>query len=244
MALNEPDPTHEFQTRLLLMKSLLFGSIGSVVETSEAQRESFNQAFLQHGLDWHWDRDQYRDLLQCSGGRHRIAHFAETRGEQVDASAVHQTKSKIFQTSIRTGNLKPRDGVQEVIELAKNSGIRLAMVTTTSRENVQSLLTAMSESIPANTFEIVVDAEMVEENKPDDECYRIALRELNVDAADCLAIEDNVDGVKSATDAGIKCIAFPGANTQDHDYTGAELTTDSLAKTIQSLLPNTPISAT
>ena len=37
------------------MKALLFGSIGTLIETSNIQRESFNQAFKEIGLDWHWD---------------------------------------------------------------------------------------------------------------------------------------------------------------------------------------------
>ena len=33
------------------MKSILFGSIGSVVESSEIQRQAFNEAFKEFGVD-------------------------------------------------------------------------------------------------------------------------------------------------------------------------------------------------
>ena len=49
-------------------KSLLFGSIGTIIETSELQRESFNEAFKEAGLDWYWDQEDYRLLLKQSGG--------------------------------------------------------------------------------------------------------------------------------------------------------------------------------
>ena len=39
------------------MPAILFGSISTVADTSELQREAFNQAFAEHGLDWRWDRD-------------------------------------------------------------------------------------------------------------------------------------------------------------------------------------------
>ena len=45
------------------MSAVLFGSIGSVVETSEVQRAAFNEAFQKHGLDWQWTRDEYQALL-------------------------------------------------------------------------------------------------------------------------------------------------------------------------------------
>ena len=53
-------------------KALLFGSIGSIVETSEIQRKSFNKAFKQYGLDWNWNKDEYQKLLSKSGGKDRI----------------------------------------------------------------------------------------------------------------------------------------------------------------------------
>ena len=48
-------------------KALLFGSIGTIIETSEIQRRSFNNAFKESGLEWYWDEKDYRNLLQKSG---------------------------------------------------------------------------------------------------------------------------------------------------------------------------------
>ena len=54
-------------------KALLFGSIGSIVETSEIQRKSFNEAFRKYGIDWNWTRTEYLSLLSKSGGKDRIS---------------------------------------------------------------------------------------------------------------------------------------------------------------------------
>ena len=53
------------------MKAIIFGSIGTLVETSDIQRQSFNQAFKEIGLDWYWDKNNYKNLLKKSGGRNR-----------------------------------------------------------------------------------------------------------------------------------------------------------------------------
>jgi len=58
------------------MSAVLFGSIGALADTSEVQREAFNEAFRAHGLDWDWSREEYRQLLQSSGGKDRIATYA------------------------------------------------------------------------------------------------------------------------------------------------------------------------
>ena len=45
------------------MKAILFGSIGTLIETSDLQREAFNEAFKEAGLDWYWDHEDYTKLL-------------------------------------------------------------------------------------------------------------------------------------------------------------------------------------
>ena len=47
-------------------KALLFGSIGTLIESSNIQRNSFNEAFKEAGLDWYWDEQDYKILLKKS----------------------------------------------------------------------------------------------------------------------------------------------------------------------------------
>ena len=47
-----------------MIKAVIFGSIGTLVETSDIQRQSFNQAFKTLGIDWYWDKDNYKKLLK------------------------------------------------------------------------------------------------------------------------------------------------------------------------------------
>ena len=54
-------------------KALLFGSIGSIVETSDIQRKSFNKAFKKYGLDWNLTKREYLSLLNKSGGKDSIS---------------------------------------------------------------------------------------------------------------------------------------------------------------------------
>ena len=46
------------------MTTIFFGSIGSIVETSEMQRKAFNKAFKKFGLDWHWNVGNYINMIQ------------------------------------------------------------------------------------------------------------------------------------------------------------------------------------
>src|SRR6201992_1927026 len=101
---------HAHGRRDASMSALLLGSISTVADTSELQRQAFNQAFAAHGLDWRWDRDDYQTMLARSGGQDRISEYAKSRGETVDAQAVHELKSKLFRDSLATAGLAPQPG--------------------------------------------------------------------------------------------------------------------------------------
>ncbi|MDG4666185.1 HAD-IA family hydrolase [Mycobacterium sp. 236(2023)] len=210
------------------MPALLFGSISTLADTSELQRRAFNEAFEAHGLDWNWSRDDYVAMLGSNGGKDRVAAFARDRGQEVDAESVHATKSSIFQELLSSSAVSARPGVVETIQRAKQDGLQVGFVTTTSADNIRALLTALAPQISEESFDIVIDGSAVSAGKPDPEVYRHALAQLGVDASDAVAVEDNVGGVRAAKDAGVACIAFPNQNTADADFSAAETTVDAL----------------
>ena len=95
-------------------------------------------------------------------------------------------------------------GVPALIR-ALRGRVRLAVVTTTWRENVAIVLRAMNLS---GSVELVVGKEDVRSFKPDPECYREALARLGVSADDAVALEDSPSGVAAARGAGVRVLAI------------------------------------
>jgi len=211
------------------VSAILFGSISTLADTSELQRRAFNEAFAANGLDWEWSRDDYTSMLESNGGAQRIADYAEQQGEDdVDAAAIHNTKSEIFRDLLGAQGVSARPGVVDTIERARQLGHQVGLVTTTSPENVAALLDALKDQIDTSAFDVVVDKTAVEDPKPSPSSYLYALSELGADAADAVAIEDNVGGVAAAVDAGITCVAFPNENTVAGDFSKAAETVESV----------------
>jgi HAD superfamily hydrolase (TIGR01509 family) len=209
------------------MPAILFGSISTIADTSELQREAFNAAFVEHGLDWNWTRDEYVSLLQSNGGERRIADYAAERGENVDAAAVHESKSRLFQEKVAAG-VAARPGVVDTIRSARSAGDRIALVTTTSGENLTALFGGLRD-VSADEFDLITDSSSVDEHKPDKAVYAFALHSLGEDASSAVAIEDNVGGVASAKAAGVRTVAFPNENTAAHDFGAADERVEALA---------------
>lgn len=208
------------------MSAILFGSISTVADTSELQRQAFNQAFDAHGLGWHWDRDDYLAMLDTSGGRDRIAQYAAAQGQTVDATAVHDTKSELFRKSLAGSGIAPRAGVVETIRDAKARGLKVGLVTTTSEANVAALIEALTPAVRTADFDVIVDASSVPQPKPDKAAYEFAVASLGEATAGCVAVEDNLDGVRAAVAAGLPCVAFPNENTAAADFSAADRRVD------------------
>ena len=191
-------------------KAVLFGSIGTIIETSEIQRKSFNDAFKELGLDWYWDETDYKNLLQKSGGAKRIEDFAQKNNSKVDASKIRLRKTEIFNKYLIKENFEPRKGVLDIINYAKENKLKLGFVTSTTTNNINAVFTALKDYIQKKDFDFIGNSNLINKPKPNSEIYYKALEILSVEASECIAIEDTEESVKSSLDAKIKCIGFPG----------------------------------
>ena len=191
-------------------KALLFGSIGSIVETSEIQRKSFNKAFRQYGLDWNWTRSEYLTLLKKSGGKDRISRYAKKNKIIVNSKYLRNLKTKIFNSYLKKNQLKLRPGVKNLVLFCKKKKIKLAFVSSTSSNNVSAILHSLRNSINKKDFSFVGNSRLIKKPKPNPAIFLLALKKLKLQAKDCLAIEDTQESLNSARRAKIKCIIFPG----------------------------------
>lgn len=194
------------------MKSILFGSIGTLVESSEIQRNAFNEAFKEFGLDWYWNIANYSKMLQTPGGLNRLVEYSNFKLNEDDAKKIHSLKIKYFK-SISKNALKPREGIQDIIQYALKNNIKIGFVTTTNKETLDLIIDNTSSYIDFTKFDLITHDELVNKRKPDSEIYNYALRELKVNNLKSIAIENTYESCKSAEDANIKTLFYPGEYT-------------------------------
>jgi beta-phosphoglucomutase len=114
-------------------------------------------------------------------------------------------------------------GVPELVSRLATLGMRLAVVSTTWRENIQIVLRASGLE---DAFREIVSKEDVEAPKPDPSCYRLALHRLRVATSQAVALEDAPTGISAARSAGIGVVAV-GHRRPDGDWiAGAKFVRD------------------
>lgn len=224
-----------------MLQALIFDVDGTLAETEEVHRAAFNAVFDEMGLGWHWDRPMYGRLLDVTGGKERITHFIATEnpsqvpdaagGSMADAiAAMHRRKTDIYNEMVASGGLELRPGVEQVIRAAKASGMRLAIATTTSLPNVESLLSATLGSDGIALFETIAAGDMVQQKKPAPDVFLLALEKLGLPARNCLALEDSLNGLNSAHAAGLATLITRSAYTAHQDFKGALAVHDTLSE--------------
>lgn len=198
-----------------MIQALLWDVDGTLAETErDGHRVAFNQAFAAAGVPWRWSEGRYGELLAVAGGRERLLHdmqsqaaapaTAQERGRL--AAHLHRLKNQHYAAIVSRGELPLRAGVAALLKDCREQATRLAVVTTTSRCNVEALLARHLGAGWAAQFAVVICAEDAPRKKPDPQAYELALQRLGVPAHATVAIEDSPAGVAAARAAQVPVV--------------------------------------
>jgi len=218
------------------IKALIFDVDGTIADTEETHRQAFNAAFLEHGLAWDWSRREYAELLRTSGGKERLEVYIDSLQPEPQEKArlmrmvqlIHGSKTRIYAERIAEGGAPLRPGVARLIGEARAAGLRLGIASTTTSANIAALIGAQFGAEAWNWFEAMACGDVVANKKPAPDIYTRALGMLRLPAADCVAFEDSVNGLKSAKAAGLYTVVTPTVWSEGHDFRGADLLLGSL----------------
>jgi len=214
------------------LAALIFDVDGTLAETEELHRTAFNAVFAQPGgPGWHWDQALYARLLEVTGGKERMRYYqAKLGGAGLAEDAIarlHAAKTRHYTAMMAQGGIKLRPGVRRLLEAAHGAGLKLAIATTTSPENVAALLAACG---PLPPFDVIAAGDEVAAKKPAPDVYLLALHRLGMPAARCVAIEDTANGLASARGAGLACLVTTSLYGGSGPFAGAAAVVSSLGE--------------
>ena len=221
------------------LRALIFDVDGTLSNTErDGHRVAFNRAFDEYGMDWHWSVETYGELLAVTGGKERMKFYLEKFldkdkiPENIEAKIpeLHAAKTRHYTKLLSTGAIPLRPGVERLIHEARQRGLRLAIATTTTPENVTALLTHTLGADSIGWFEVIAAGDIVPAKKPAPDIYDYALTEMKLSAAECIALEDSENGIKSSTGANLNTIITINDYTRKHNFTDAIIVLDQMGE--------------
>ena len=224
------------------LKAILFDMDGTLADTETlGHRPAYNRAFKKLGLTWRWGPKLYRRLLNQPGGKERISHYLSRyspemgeHSEDVEndrqrwVDEVHHLKSDYYKSLIKRGKVPLREGISDLINDALDAGVKVAVVTNASEISTTSLLQHALGAKLRKRLSLVVTGSEAARKKPNPDLYLLALEKLNLDAAQCVVLEDSAMGLQAATAAGISTVVTVNANTCKENFSKAVLVVDGL----------------
>lgn len=216
------------------LRALIFDLDGTLAETEEIHRRSFNTAFHRAGLNWEWDKPAYAALLTTTGGKERITRYVvEQKLPNIlpaDIALLHAAKNALYADTLASGGLSLRPGVERLITDARTASLKLGVATTTSKSNLDALLQCCFGPKSDHVFDVMVCGEDVQRKKPDPEVYVSCLAKLHIKPHEAIAFEDSGVGLKAALAAGLKTVITPSFFTTKDNFSGASEVLADLAQ--------------
>ncbi len=172
------------------LEAIIFDVDGTLAETErDGHRVAFNEAFSDFGLDWVWDEAHYGRLLAVTGGKERIRRFIAEQDprlpDDMDVDTLvrrlHQRKTEHYVRLVENGAIGLRPGVLRLLRATRAAGVRMAIATTTTPENVLALLRSVkAEPGLVDWFEEIAAGDIVPAKKPAPDIYELVLSSMRI----------------------------------------------------------------
>ena len=177
--------------------NVLFDLDGTLIDSSSLHDRAFRAAFaaaapaLAQGFDYHQHKGRPTPEVF---GRLGVADA----GRRDELTALKQAH---YRAAVANGELGLFEGARELLSALKAAGIGLFLVTGSSAASAAAALRAGGVD---HLLTARITAEDAPRGKPAPDAYLECLRRHGLAADDCVAVEDAVDGVEAARDAGLR----------------------------------------
>ena len=181
------------------MKAVIFDMDGTILDTLEDLKNSVNHALRSYDLPER-SSEEIRSFL--GNGMVRLIHRSVPKGTDAGTEAAVLAAHKAYYPDHCAENTKPYPGICELLAELRDAGIKTAVVSNKSDENVKTLVSTYFDGL----FTVAVGARDGVARKPSPELVEIALAELGIEKEEAVYIGDSDVDVATANGAGLRMV--------------------------------------
>ena len=209
---------------MISLRGLILDLDGLLIDSETWSWQAHNEALAAHGLP----------PLRLQEVRTLVGLDADDEWETLramralpDIRQAYVLSHRDAFVTLRTRNLRPLPGVEELMQTVIRMDLRLGLA---SNSSLPSVLAALEGLNIRHYFAAVTSASEVTRGKPYPDVYLLALQRLDLKAAHAIAVEDSQAGMTAAQAAGLCCVVVPSELTAGQDLAAAQRRFSSLTE--------------
>ncbi|MBP3487158.1 MAG: HAD family phosphatase [Roseburia sp.] len=197
-----------------MVKAVIFDMDGVLIDTEKWLNKYWRQAALEAGFDM---TAEDALAIRSLAGKYAAPYLQKRFGEKFSYWTIRERRKELMREHIAKHGIDKKPGVDELLEYLKVHGIKTAVATATDPVRTKDYLTRIGVY---DKFDRIICATMVENGKPKPDIYLYACEQIGEQPCDCIAVEDSPNGVRAASDAGIRTIMVPDLSRPDEETAG------------------------
>lgn len=198
----------------MVLKAVFLEFNGVIAKDTSLRRELIDDILISENL--RPNPDEYAEVCFGQSDRACLSELLTRRGRVTSSAQLDKLLTKKSQDYIQQLTRSPKKplypGLEDLLYKAKAESLKLAIVTGTAKAEVEWTL---NQANLLDAFSVLVTAEDIalEDEKPSQKGYRIAINRLNdlysdllLSPEDCVAVEAFYPGIEAAQNSGIPVV--------------------------------------
>jgi beta-phosphoglucomutase len=188
--------------------AVIFDMDGTLIDNTPYHFKSWQALFKKYGKG-ELSKDTYYTNISGVPVMETIRRIFGYDHNEADLKALLNEKEEFYRKEYAPF-VAPINGLENFLTGLKNAGIKMAMATSATEEDINFIL----NKVPIrDDFDAIVNSTMVSKPKPDPQIFLKAAEKLKMPPAKCVVFEDSLAGIKAANSAGMKVVGITTGHT-------------------------------
>lgn len=185
-----------------MIKAIIFDMDGVISDTQKLHARVESE-LLSH-FDIHIAPDEISQRYSGVKTKEFVYDLLIAKGVEFDINALMIEKWQKME-ELASQTVDPIDGIFELIDLCKTLNLKTAVGTASNFNYATKVLKSLNLF---DQFDFIATSDMVKAGKPEPDIFLLAADKIGMLPADCVVIEDGINGMIAANRANIKCIGL------------------------------------